>query len=128
MTEDSSTTAYVNEEQIEEYFRSLPAVIIDSTIWEITADDDLYDPDLAGTPQFKVEMYVFCTKSDPESQSEWWRHGVLDAAEADDRDSGNVVFIIYPDDENNPNGFLCECGEWDEGDHECGESEEDEDD
>lgn len=125
MTEGSSTPVYVNEMQIEEYFRSFPAVIIDSTVWEMTADNDFYDLDLSGVTQFEVEIYVFCTKSDPESQSEWWRHAILDAAQEDNLDASNVVFSIYPDDENNPNGDLCECGEWDEGDHECSEDEDD---
>lgn len=119
MTNVSTDAVYVNEEQLKEYLSYPAAVIIDDSISEIGADHDFYNPDLSDVVQFEVEVYVFCTKGDPESQSDWWQDEIQEVVESNGLSADNVTFTIYPDDENNPNAELCECGDWDDEDHEC---------
>lgn len=120
-------TQYLTEDKIDEYINSGAAVIIDWTPFPLTEDNDDFNISLTTKEQFVVEIYVFCSDGDNESDSQWWESNFAKLAEAEGLDASNIQFVIYADDENNPNAEMCGCGEWNDEDHECENEDEDDD-
>lgn len=99
-------SVYVDAENLKYFIDSLPAIIIDYDLRTLSVDDSMYNSELSDVEQIAVEIYVYCSKSDDEADYQWWEQSIAELAEASKLDSGNVNFIIYPDDENNPNSDI----------------------
>lgn len=92
---------YLSKEKIADFISSIPAVVIHWNAYEILDGVSEFNREIAAD-QFAVEVFVYCVKSDDEADYQWWDEKFSELAEAEDLDSSNVQFVIYPDDENDP--------------------------